>query len=213
MFDQFSRMVLFLLGFSEIAKSFVFPNQRTRFSPHSARSELLILGKAAIEDFDPRVSPHLQSSNARKIGIIVVDHGSRKDSANNQLLEIVRQYKAQTARPIVEPAHMELAPPSLKEAFAACVKQGATSIVCHPFFLSPGRHVTEDIPTLMAEAASAFPDTPYTITLPLGASPMITSLIEDAVADAVKFTGPTGDATGDMGFFGEILKQLQSIED
>ena len=51
---------------------------------------------------------------------------------------------------------MELAEPSLAQAYEACVAQGAKSVVCHPFFLSPGRHATEDIPLMLAEAASKY---------------------------------------------------------
>jgi hypothetical protein len=46
-------------------------------------------------------------------------------------------------------------------AFGRCVEQGATFIICHPFFLSRGRHVVDDIPTLMEEAASIFPGEHY----------------------------------------------------
>ena len=57
---------------------------------------------------------------------------------------------------IVEPAHMELAEPSIRTAFMKCVEKGATTIICHPYFLSKGRHVSEDIPELVAQAAKEF---------------------------------------------------------
>ena len=37
--------------------------------------------------------------------------------------------------PIVEPAHMELAEPSIATAFARCVERGATTVVVFPYFL------------------------------------------------------------------------------
>lgn len=77
---------------------------------------------------------------------------------------------------------MELADPTLSEAFKKCVDQGATSIVCHPYFLSKGRHVKEDIPRLMSEAASEFPTVPYTITEPLGVQDSLLDLIHDAIS-------------------------------
>src|SRR2546430_5367715 len=49
---------------------------------------------------------------------------------------------------IVEPAHMELAEPSIATAYANCAKRGATRIVVCPFFLGPGKHWTFDIPRL-----------------------------------------------------------------
>ena len=49
---------------------------------------------------------------------------------------------------IVEPAHMELAEPSIGTAYAKCAERGATRIIVCPFFLGPGKHWTADIPRL-----------------------------------------------------------------
>ena len=48
------------------------------------------------------------------VGIIIVDHGSRKAEANEMLFDIVDQYKQFSNNKIVEAAHMELAEPSIK---------------------------------------------------------------------------------------------------
>ena len=113
--------------------------------------------------------------------VLIVDHGSRKAEANSRLHAVVRSYKEYSALNIVEAAHMELAEPSISEAFRRCVEQGARHIICHPYFLSPGRHVQEDIPALMKEAASQFPGVTYTITSPLGSQEGILGLIDAAV--------------------------------
>lgn len=42
-------------------------------------------------------------------------------------------------------------------AYGRCIEQGATYIICHPFFLSKGRHVVEDIPALMQQASAMYP--------------------------------------------------------
>src|SRR5258708_36952550 len=60
---------------------------------------------------------------------------------------------------IVEPAHMELAEPSIATAYARCVERGAEQIVVCPFFLGPGKHWTPDIPRLTAAAAAGLPPT------------------------------------------------------
>ncbi|KAJ1395033.1 hypothetical protein B484DRAFT_314431, partial [Ochromonadaceae sp. CCMP2298] len=90
-------------------------------------------------------------SPAQKTGIIIVDHGSRKETANLSLLQ-VRTFKLSSGHQLVEAAHMELAEPSIATAYQRCVEQGASHIVCHPYFLSRGRHVQEDIPALMLQA-------------------------------------------------------------
>ncbi|GFP98944.1 cytochrome c oxidase subunit 5c [Phtheirospermum japonicum] len=90
-------------------------------------------------------------------GVIIVDHGSRRKESNLMLNEFVVMFKEKTKYPIVEPAHMELAEPSIKDAFDSCVRQGAQRVIVSPFFLFPGRHWHQDIPSLTAEAAKEHP--------------------------------------------------------
>lgn len=69
---------------------------------------------------------------------------------------------------ILEPAHMELAAPSIETAYQRCIEQGANHIIVHPFFLSQGRHVQEDVPHLVRLVAAKYPHITYQITAPLG---------------------------------------------
>ena len=69
----------------------------------------------------------------------------------------------------VEAAHMELASPSISDAFTACVDKGAVHIICHPYFLSSaGRHMREDIPQLLRDSQAKFPNVTYDLTPCIG---------------------------------------------
>ncbi len=46
---------------------------------------------------------------------------------------------------------MELASPSLEDAFSVCVSSGAEEIVVHPYFLAPGRHSKTDVLDITAK--------------------------------------------------------------
>ncbi len=89
------------------------------------------------------------------VGVVVVDHGSRRDEANLRHQAFVEEWRRRAPYALVESAHMELAEPSIGTAFDACVAAGATTVVIAPFFLWPGDHWDRDIPTLAAQAASA----------------------------------------------------------
>ena len=119
------------------------------------------------------------------IGLIVVDHGSKRVEANTMLDDVVRMFKGLSGTRIVEPAHMELAQPSIEQAFERCIAQGATEIVIHPYFLSPGRHSRRDIPRIVAEAAEKFPDTPYRVTEHLGMDTRMCEVIMQRVREAL----------------------------
>ena len=118
-----------------------------------------------------------------RIGIIIVDHGSRRAESNRMLEEVAALFARRFAEryEIVEPAHMELSEPSIATAYARCVRRGATRVVVCPFFLGPGKHWTGDIPRLTAEAAAQHPGTRYHVTMPLGIDDLILELLDKRV--------------------------------
>ena len=161
-------------------------------------------------DFDPRVSPHAYEAAPASVGIIIVDHGSKVAAANERLERLCEGYAATRAPKhwVVRPAHMELASPSIGEAFDALVEAGCATIVCHPFFLSQGRHVREDVPALLDEAASRH-NIPYSLTPPLGEAPALLDLVHDVVSAGVKDATPDAD-DGGFGFFGAIAEMIEA---
>lgn len=123
-----------------------------------------------------------------EVGIILVDHGSQLDEANRMLEDVVALYREQTGTRIAEPAHMELAEPTLAQAFDRCVAQGATRVVIQPYFLSPGRHSTLDIPRMAAEAAARHPGVEYRVAEPLGLDERMCAIIQRRVREAIEAT-------------------------
>ncbi len=128
-----------------------------------------------------------------RVGVILCDHGSRKSAANDLIIEVSRQFRELEAAEshVVEIAHMELAEPRISDAFDKCVEAGAKTVVCQPFFLGPGRHVTSDIPAMMKDVASKHPNVRWTVSEPLGLSPLIPRVIQETVKKAIgkkKFT-------------------------
>lgn len=114
-------------------------------------------------------------------GVVIVDHGSRRKESNLMLDEFVAMFRDKTGYPIVEPAHMELAEPSIRDAFGLCVQQGANRVIVSPFFLFPGRHWHQDIPSLTAEAAKGHPGVSYIITAPLGLHELLVNVMNDRI--------------------------------
>lgn len=99
--------------------------------------------------------------------ILLIDHGSRRKAAHDQLLELaMRVSAASPGETIVEIAHMEIAEPSILTGFRKCCELGAGRVVAIPCLLSRGRHVAEDIPRLLEEAAEGM-KVPYVLAAPL----------------------------------------------
>lgn len=122
---------------------------------------------------------------AESTGVILVDHGSRREESNQLLLQVVEAYRNHSDWKIVEPAHMELAEPSIETAFRRCVERGAELVIVFPYFLSPGRHWHSDIPELAAKAAEAHSGVRYLVTAPLGLHDLMLQVIDQRIAHCV----------------------------
>jgi len=133
-------------------------------------------------------------SDPQQLGIILVDHGSRRAESNDMLLDVVRNFAESSGHSIVEPAHMELAEPSIATAFARCVERGATTVVVFPYFLLPGRHWNEDIPRLAAAAAGNHPGVRYLVTAPFAMHPLMARVIDERIAHCLAHTQGDADA-------------------
>ena len=155
--------------------------QQQQSSPSSAASVI------PAETFDPRISPHEYSTNninkkqdtttiipqtgkstqpptRKKVGVLLMDHGSKNPAANQRLHNLAALYQQQqqfqtnhdehdeSVEMIVTAAHMEIATPTIPQALEWLVSQQVDEIICHPYFLSPGRHVTQDIPLIVQQA-------------------------------------------------------------
>ena len=102
-------------------------------------------------------------------GILIVDHGSRKDEANEMLPDMAELIQSMAGDDVVvRHAHMELAEPDIGQGFADCVRAGATEVIVFPYMLSPGRHSTSDIPRMVAQVAHGFPHVTFSVTPAFG---------------------------------------------
>jgi len=126
-------------------------------------------------------SPIDYPADTELTGIVIVDHGSRRAESNEMLEHFVEQFAGMTHFKIVEPAHMELAEPSIATAFGKCVQRGVKRVVVCPYFLLPGKHWKEDIPELTEKAAAKHAGVEYLVTAPIGLHPMMHGVIQSRI--------------------------------
>jgi len=116
--------------------------------------------------------------------LLLVDHGSRLEEANQLLKSIAPLVAEEDSGYIVEIAHMELAEPSIEQGIANCVAAGARDITVHPYMLAPGRHATQDIPRFVEKAMASHPGVTYRVTAPLGVHRLLARLVVERARDA-----------------------------
>jgi sirohydrochlorin ferrochelatase len=128
--------------------------------------------------------------------ILLIDHGSRRDAAN-EMMNCMANLVQAMAGPgvVVRYAHMELAEPSIAAGVQQCVDAGATELIVFPYMLSPGRHSTGDIPQMVAEAAGGHPGLDVRVTSAFGVHEKLAELILGRAGLPIARTLSTEEAT------------------
>jgi sirohydrochlorin ferrochelatase len=80
---------------------------------------------------------------------------------------------------LVQVSFLELAEPSIEAAGALCVNAGATEVILLPYFLSPGKHVVEDLTAARNRLAERFPAVRFVLAEPLGRHPLLLQIVEE----------------------------------
>ena len=113
--------------------------------------------------------------------VLLVAHGSRNPRAAEAHERLCAEVRAAAPVP-VRPAYLEISQPSIPDAIAAAVADGATVVRLLPHFLSPGNHVLVDLPEIAAAARAQHPGTTIELAEHLGADPALVALLAARVA-------------------------------
>lgn len=75
-------------------------------------------------------TPPISARVGETVGVIIVDHGSRRAEANDMLHDVVRKYHSFSSLKIVEPAHMELSEPSIETGARLLLMHAMSYALC-----------------------------------------------------------------------------------
>src|SRR5690242_7346911 len=114
----------------------------------------------------------------RRIALLLIAHGSRRPEANAELHDVAAALRDRGRYPIVQVSFLELAEPGIETGGVLCVEAGATDVILLPYFLSPGKHVVEDLTAARDRLADRFPTVRFALAEPLGRHPLILDVLE-----------------------------------
>jgi len=116
--------------------------------------------------------------------LLLIAHGSRRAEANADLEFVADGLRGRGTYPDVQVSYLELAEPSIDAGGARCAARGADRVVMLPYFLSPGKHVAEDLSAARARLAAAFPAVRFVLAEPLGRHPLVLDILAERAAAA-----------------------------
>lgn len=90
-------------------------------------------------------------------GTILFAHGSRDPLWRKPIEAVAAQVQLIAPAVLVRCAYLELTAPDLPTSAAELVALGVASITVVPMFLGVGKHAREDLPVLMSNLETSFP--------------------------------------------------------
>ena len=110
-------------------------------------------------------------------GIVLFAHGSRDPEwvrPFEAIRELVRRQRPECP---IELAYLEHMHPSLAQAVATLVEEGASSIAVFPLFMAQGSHLKRDLPGLVEPIRASHPHIPIALESALGDAPEVLEAI------------------------------------
>ncbi len=108
--------------------------------------------------------------------LLLIAHGSRKAQANEEVRQLAQQLENLRREKVIA-CFLEHGAPSISEGIDLAIQESPESILALPYFLTAGRHVQEDLQSILEEKARAHPGTPIRLAPYLGSHPQLATLL------------------------------------
>ncbi len=126
----------------------------------------------------PTSSPHHPTPS-----LLILVHGSPDPSANAEMFRVVEVIRQREIFPIIGVGFLDCNEPDIPTAIDLCAEQGATRILAVPYFLHTGKHVADDLPTLLEEGQQRHPHIEFRLGDYLGRSEHLTDILAARISD------------------------------
>jgi len=110
-------------------------------------------------------------------GIVLFAHGAR-DPEWARPFEVIRDsVRRQRPESPIAIAYLEAMSPTLEEAIAAVIAEGAPAVTVYPLFMAQGGHLKSDLPRILADIRASHPHVPIGLESAIGDVPEIVEAI------------------------------------
>lgn len=150
--------------------------------------------------------------------ILIVGHGSREDSGNQEIREFTEQWRARRPDWRIELSFIEFAPPEMNAALLKAARSSRRVLVV-PLILNAAGHVKMEIPEAIEQARAACPQTEILLAPHLMACDPILAILKRRLRkamNALDMPDPTttgvvvlGRGSSDRGANGEMAKMAR----
>lgn len=123
-------------------------------------------------------------SGTAKQSLLIMAHGSPRAASNEDLYRVAEVVRSRQIFRDVVVSFMECNEPDILTAIDRLVAAGATDVVAVPYFLHPGNHVADDLPSILEEAQGKYPEVRFSMGDYIGRDAALEKVILDRAAEA-----------------------------
>lgn len=123
-------------------------------------------------------------SDTVKRAVVIAGHGSRDPDALREFEALIALIRARAGDTAVAHGYLEFATPTIAEAAAACVADGAGEITVIPAVLLGARHAKNDMPAELLALARDYPAVDFHFGAPMDLHPRLLQLAQQRVVEA-----------------------------
>jgi len=110
-------------------------------------------------------------------GLVLFAHGARDPQWAEPFAQIRDRVRASRPEYPIELAFLELMTPTLEEAIASVIAEGALAVTVFPLFMAQGGHLKQDLPRILEAIRASHPHIPIALEPPIGEVPEILAAI------------------------------------
>jgi sirohydrochlorin cobaltochelatase len=116
-------------------------------------------------------------------GIVLFAHGARDPEWARPFEAIRDLVRKQRPEYPIALAYLEVMSPTLEEAIAALVGEGASAITVYPLFMAQGGHLKQDLPRILGAIRESHPRVPISQESAIGDVPEILQAISQWILE------------------------------
>ena len=110
-----------------------------------------------------------RSANAAaKRAVMLIGHGSVRSGAGAAMIRLAKRVHQAGVAPIVRAGFLNYRRPTFAEALAHCAQDGAQDVIIQPYFLVPGKFVSDDLQVLLEAGRATHPELDLYAAKPFG---------------------------------------------
>ena len=118
-----------------------------------------------------------------KTALILFAHGARDPEWANPMRRVQAAVRSRQPGVPVELAFLEFIAPTLPECISSLVAAGRKKIVVMPMFVAPGGHLKRDVPELLTQLRSTWPEVEFSLAEAIGTNEIVVQAMANAVLD------------------------------